>query len=313
MSFSQANVEQLAPDQETPGCPVCGAPSTALEAAPNWGEWRLCDDCTLEFVDPFHLDETPVELYSSAYKGERSENRMQEFNDRLAARRAILHKDPTLWFWTPAFERTFDWLERRVGKGATVFEVGCGLGWVLHTLRARGFEAVGLDVAEDPVELNRADGFRVWHGTVDTVPEGWVEPDAIVSFFMLHHLPDPLAFARTLRQRFPSTPVSLAQYGPTNRDRLSSMPPRTLTRWNKASLETLLERAGYEPEVTNVAGTGNEAKLMRPIRKVVKRTVSVPPVYRLARRIEQRVMPRVLTPVANEAYVVHGVAEPAQT
>jgi hypothetical protein len=90
------------------------------------------------------------------------------------------------------------------------------------------------------------------------------------------------------------------------------MPPRNLTRWNKASLETLFERAGYDPEVTNLAGTGNEARLMRPVRKVMKRTVSIPPVYRLARRIEQRVMPRVLTPVANEAYVVHGLAEPAQ-
>ena len=52
---------------------------------------------------------------------------------------------------------------------------------------------------------------------------------------------------------------------------------------------------------------------MRPIRKVVKRTVSIPPAYRLARRIEQRVMPRVLKPIADEAYVVHGFAEPAQT
>jgi Methyltransferase domain len=297
-------------DNETLLCPVCGGGSDALEPAPGWGEWRACRECTLEFVSPFELREQPTELYGGAYRGNREESRMREFNDRVEIRRALIEKDPTLWFWTPAFERTLDWLDRRVGAGATVFEIGCGLGWVLHAMRRRGLDPVGLDVAELPVELNRKDGFEVWHGTLDTVPEDWVKPAAVVAFFMLHHVPDPLAFVREIRDRFPDAPLSLAQYGPSNRDHLASMPPRTLTRWNAKSLETVMRIAGYDAEVTEIQGTGNEATALRPLRKLLKQTIAVPALYRAIRRVEQRVMPRLLAPTGRDAYVVHGLGEP---
>jgi len=294
-------------------CPVCSSPSEHAESAPGWGEWRVCSSCTLEFVYPFYLPESPEVIYGDAYKGKRRDNKMEEFNDRLQIRGAILHKDPKLWFWTPAFERTLEWLEQRVGRGATVFEVGCGLGWMLHAMRARGFDAVGLDVAQQAVDLNRADGFRVWHGTIETVPERWVEPDAVVAFFMLHHVPDPVAFLRTLRERYPAAPLSVAQYGPSNRDPGPSSPPRTLTRWNAASLTRALREAQYEPHITELMGTGNEWTPLRPLRKVAKRTIVVPPVYRLARRIEQRFLPRLLAPIGRDAYVLHALAEPTFT
>src|SRR5205807_1909687 len=102
-----------------------------------------------------------------------------------------------------------------------------GLGWTLHVLRNRGFHAIGLDVAEIAVELNRADGFQVWHGSLETLKDGWVRPDAVLALFMLHHVPDPLAFVRLIRERFPEAPLVIAQYGPSNLDPVASMPPRT--------------------------------------------------------------------------------------
>ncbi len=278
--------------------------------SPNGREWHVCTVCELQLVHPLDLDETPVALYSGAYRGMRSESNMEEFSDRLQIRRALIEKDPSLWFWTPAFERTFDWLETRVGKGATVFEIGCGLGWVLHVLRNRGFRAVGLDVAKTPVELNRADGFQVWHGSLETLEDGWVHPNAVIAFFMLHHVQHPLAFLRLIRERFPKAPLSIAQYGPSNLDPIASMPPRTLTRWNTTSLHTLLRLAGYEATVVQLAGTGNEASVMRPLRKIMKRTIAFPPVYRFARRIEHRIIGRLLSPVGRHGYVVHALAEP---
>jgi hypothetical protein len=134
----------------------------------------------------------------------------------------------------------------------------------------------------------------------------------VVAFFMLHHLTDPISFLRTVRRLYPKAPLSLAQYGPSNRlDAKASSPPRTLTRWSAESLRRALEVAGYEAEVTELPGTGNEAKAMRPLRKVLKRTIVVPSVYRTARRIEHRIVPRVLAPIGLEAYVVHATAEPA--
>jgi hypothetical protein len=310
--------DQVLPDivrpvGETRGaaCPVCGSRrSSAAEEAPGWGEWRACAECTLEFAEPLELPESPQELYGAAYRGEREGNAMREFNERLAQRRAIVDVDPTLWFWSPAFYDIVASLKERLEPGDTVFEVGCGLGFFLHTLRSEGFDAVGLDVAEPAVELNRRDGFEVWHGEVASVPEGWVEPKAIVCMFMLHHLVDPIGVLSTLRSRWPDASLAIAQYGPSNRTPPASLPPRTLTRWSGRALDTALTRSGYRGTVTELAGTGNESRFLRPVRKLVKRSVRVPVVYRSLRRVEHRIVSKVVGPLGRDAYVVLGLAEP---
>jgi hypothetical protein len=290
-------------------CPVCHLPSAFQADAPGWGEWRRCDACTLEFVSPLALAETPEELYGNAYLGGREVNAMTEFNDRVAQREAFM-ADPTLWFWTPAFDQVIGWVKEHVPPGGTVLEIGSGLGFVLRTLKNEGFEAVGLDVAETVVDLNREDGFRVWHGTVDTVPAGWVKPDAVISFFMLHHVQDPLAFLSTIRLQWPDAPLAIAQYGPTNRDPVRSAPPRTLTRWNSTSLPRALERAGYRGRAVPIASTGVERPFLRPFRRALRGTIAIPAVHRLHRRIERRLLPKLLGPLAQREYVVLAFGEP---
>ena len=51
----------------------------------------------------------------------------------------------------------------RLQKNERVLDLGCGLGYFLHSLRGKGFNPVGVDIAETAVSLNRDDGFRVWH------------------------------------------------------------------------------------------------------------------------------------------------------
>lgn len=292
-------------------CPTCMSTSLRIAEAPGWGHWRRCVVCELEFVDPLILRERPEELYEGAYGGARRDNAMIEFRERVQQRRALM-QDPTLWFWTPAFYEIIDWLKARVRPGATVLEIGSGLGFVLRTLRSEGFDAIGLDVARTVVDLNRRDGFRVWHGTVDSVPEGWVEPDAVIAFFMLHHLPDPLGFLRAIRQKWPSAALGIAQYGPTNRDPVRSNPPRTLTRWNATSLGCCFAEAGYKPSVKSVPSTGVERRFLRPARRVLRRTLAVPAIHRLHRRIERRLLPKLLRRFSQSEYVVVAFGEPRQ-
>ena len=221
-------------------CPVCNSNTKALRDAPGWGEWRQCEECTLEFAYPLRLGRDPLEFFDGAYRGHIKQSAMEDFAQRVRQREVLVHKlnDPTLWFLTPAFQDVLDWLRQRCKPGSTVLELGCGLGFFLHTLRREGFQAVGLDVAQTVVDLNRRDGFPVWHGRVQTVPDGWVTPDALVSFFMLHHLDDPLSFLKTVRERWPNVPLAIAQYGPSNLSDERSSPPRTLIRWNKEALAT---------------------------------------------------------------------------
>jgi hypothetical protein len=233
---------------------------------------------------------------------------MTEFHDRVAIRRALVDQ-PELWFWTPAFEAVMAWVEQQCEPGDTVLELGCGLGFFMHALRRRGFNPVGLDVALQAVELNRADGFEVWHGTLDTMPEGWVEPKVVVAFFMLHHLEAPLAFLREVRRRWPNAGLAIAQYGESNVS-AASTPPRTLTRWNARSMHQALLSAGYAPDVREFAGSGAQRGVMQPVRRALKRSLAIPPLYRFLRRIEQSWASALLSPMAKPQYVLLSLAEP---
>lgn len=293
-------------------CPVCGADSIHTETAPNWGEFRSCLACTLEFANPLRRDQDPRELFDDAYQGRIPTNAMEDFRHRVDQRRVILDQigDPRLWFWTPAFEKVLSWLGSEYARGSTVLEVGCGLGFFLHALRQGGFHAVGLDVAETVVEINRNDGFPVWHGPIESLPEDWVAPDAVVGFFMLHHIEDPLSFLRAVRARAPHAGLALAVYGPSNKGEEASFPPRTLIRWNAGALETALRQAGYEAVVSDISSTGAERGIMRWARSTLAETARIPSLYRLGKRGESIILRHLPKRAHQESYVVLALARP---
>jgi SAM-dependent methyltransferase len=253
-------------------------------------------------------------MFDAAYRGLRDTSAMEDFSQRVAQRDAII-SDPSLWFWTPAFGQVLGWLHERLPNGGTVFEIGCGLGFVLHELRRQGFDAAGLDVAELAVTLNRQDGFNVWHGQLETLPEDWMTtPDAVVAFFMLHHLEDPLGLLLEIRRRWPRAHLAIAQYGEASpRDARSSQPPRTLTRWGTESMRALLERAGYSATITSFPSNGLEHRVFRPISVSFKWTVKFPATYRLLRTVQRRVLAKVTAGFGVEDSVVLALAEPNQT
>jgi len=291
-------------------CPVCGRESWSFAPALNWGEWRRCTSCELEFVEPMRLTEAPETLYDGAYRGIRKQNAMEEFSLRVSQRRTII-TEPSLWFWTPAFKTVLDWLQHRLPAGATVLEVGCGLGFLLHELRNRGFQASGLDVAEAAVELNRNDGFEVWHGTVKSLPANWLtQADAVLAFFMLHHLEDPIGLLTEIKSRWPNAPVAIAQYGPSNRDPERSAPPRTLTRWGAKSLEAACARAGYRSTVMSFPSSGAEHPAFKPLTALFRHTTRFPRIFRFARRVQRKVLPNVVPTLRVDDYVVLALAEP---
>jgi SAM-dependent methyltransferase len=203
-----------------------------------------------------------------------------------------------------------------LGDGRTVLEIGCGLGFMLHELRNRGFQVQGADVAKIAVDLNRQEGFTVWHGNVDSIPEDVGDFDAVVSMFMLHHLPDPLGFVQRLRQRWPDAFLSITQYGPTNYDPVRTRPPRTLTRWNKQSLSKLLEIAGYETQVLELPSTGAEKKAFNTIQgsKVVHRIlgkVQAPPaLFQANMYFMNHLLPKIAGSLRMEAFVLQAFGRP---
>jgi len=298
-------------------CPVCGSVSSYASAAPGWGEWRSCSSCTLEFAQPLRLGKDTMELYQEAYQGAIQSSAMSDYRRRIEMRRTIIGQlnDPALYFWTPAFGDVLDWLRQRLTPGSTVLELGCGLGFFLHALRNAGFQAVGLDVAQTPVELNRQDGFKVWHGPIDSMPHGWVEPDALVSFFVLHHIENPIGYLKAARERAPRAPLAIAVHAQNDyrrrRESAASGPPRTLTKWNAQALARALVAAGYRPSIQPVASTGAERKPLKLVRRLFGRAIALPPIYRLGKRIEASMLAALPQRARNNGYVVVAFAEPS--
>jgi len=298
---------------DTVPCPICKSISQWASAATGWGEWRRCGECTLEFVHPLRLGDDPMALFERAYQGQVQVSSMTEYWRRVDQRRTIISElnDPTLWFWTPAFYEVLNWVKSRAKSGGTVLELGCGLGFFLHALRKEGLQAVGLDVAQTAVELNRKDGFAVWHGPLESMPSDWVAPDAIASMFMLHHLEDPAAFLRLIRARWPSTPLAIAMYGPTDRTFASATPPRTLTKWNERALGTALRKAGYALTVQALSPTRFEGHFVEAVRSVLGRTMRLPQLYRLGKRIERIIVEKIPGSVRRDTRILVAFAEPS--
>ena len=114
----------------------------------GWGKWHECPRCTLEFADPLRLPSNPESLFTDAYLGRGKVNEAADFRNRTRIRKAIIG-EPSLWFWTPAFRLTIDWVKERVSQGDAVLEIGCGLGFLMHELRTQGVQVLGVDAAVD--------------------------------------------------------------------------------------------------------------------------------------------------------------------
>ena len=74
-----------------------------------------------------------------------------------------------------------------VARGASVLDVGCGEGYVLDELAARGAgEVFGVDIVD--IRRNRATPFRLYDGT--DLPFIDRRFDLVMLSFVLHHVPD---------------------------------------------------------------------------------------------------------------------------
>jgi SAM-dependent methyltransferase len=209
--------------------------------------------CRLAFADPLSLPDSPEALYGDAYRGLSADAGMEEYHHRvnLRERRKLGQVSPeTMQFWG-AFGRAMDWLMENVPRGSTLLDIGCGMGYFITAARERGFVPVGLDVAQEVVDLLSDEGFSMWHGTVDSVPDGWHQPTVCTSFFVMHHMPDPVGFLSTVRAKFPQATLLVSAW---NRYPLppvlapAGSPPRTVTWWSPHALRRAFEEAGYTVE-----------------------------------------------------------------
>jgi SAM-dependent methyltransferase len=232
-------------------------------AAPGWGEMRICLSCGFVFANPM-VSPDPKGLFGRAYQGIEDRAEMSDFVNRLLFYEDIkragvkIEKIIAPLIYRPAIS----FLKANVSLGSCILDIGCGVGFFLKAVHQAGYNAFGLEVGKPAVELLQKEGYRVWNGTVETVPADWVKPQVCTVFFVLHHIPDPVAFLRTIRTRFPEAILILSQYRMTGLQDIEdghagrSLPPRTLSWWKESTLRLAMEKAGYLVEISEQECSG---------------------------------------------------------
>ncbi|HZP26462.1 MAG TPA: class I SAM-dependent methyltransferase [Dehalococcoidia bacterium] len=242
-------VMEFAHSTEVARCPVCGAASTMHRQVTATTQLRACNGCGLIFSVPLALPEGPEDLFSRAYSGKEMRSHMEMFKHRLVWRADLLRDGKTLNKVLPLTQRNaIAYIQRTVQPGSLVLDIGCGSGLFLQANKENDYRVAGVEVAEPAVDFLHQQGYDVFRGTIEDVPDGWVDPAICSAFYVIHHVVDPLGFLGAIRRKFPRADLILTEhYLGNDPDKLAplNLPPRRLTIWNERSLGTALEKSGY--------------------------------------------------------------------
>lgn len=139
----------------------------------------VCAACGHWFTNPY---EWPDTLHNDYEQLEDS-----EYLDLLEVKRRTFH-------------RAADVVERFVKPPAHLLEVGSYAGLFLDEMAGRGFDIEGIEPSVWGVGMSRERGHRVTQGSAHDVlgPELANHWDAVVSWDVLEHVPDPRAFISLL-------------------------------------------------------------------------------------------------------------------
>jgi len=161
-------------------CALCG--EDAPEPVATHDAFRIvrCRSCGLVYVNPRPAAEEIPSLYID-YHGraggdERSWNRLMLGVFRESA--DLLAGNPN---------------GREHGR---ILDIGCGYGGFIDMMRSRGRDAEGVDPSPTPVAAATGKGLPVRLGTLDDLDVPKEYYSAVTMFYVLEHLPDPMAALR---------------------------------------------------------------------------------------------------------------------
>jgi SAM-dependent methyltransferase len=267
-------------------CLICGIEVNASKLGQK-GKYTLyqCPICELCFFDPIDYSQ---DRYQKSYEGELFDE-FVNYNYLLSVEFAKA-KSPYLEYFLLPHERIgMKFIKKFFNPPAPVLEIGFGPGRFLYYLKREGYQPLGLEIAQEPVNLLRKEGFNVAVGSIDNYPKKWIEPQAIVLFEVLEHLADPLGFLVSIHRGFPNSMLLISVPNPK---RLAAQydydsPPHHYTRWTKRALTYLIKKAGYKPFVKELPLTIEELSLypirtgllnkyFRKNRKVISPVINLP-------------------------------------
>lgn len=229
-------------------CPACTFEITDNFKIYNGYQLNKCNQCGFVFVAQRTF---PANRYEDVYSGVTA-YRMMIDDARLTYEGKKGYGE--LWWFK---RKALAWLHARLSDGR-LLDLGSGPGTLLMVARQKyGYEVQGVEPAANAAEIANGYGVPTYCGTVEEFaaqdPEKF---DAIASFEVLEHVPDPFSFLSSARRLLKEKgvlvlsmpnlddPYCLQQQIPP------AMPPIHINFFSRASLRFLLERAGFEMQRT---------------------------------------------------------------
>ena len=227
-------------------CNICGSSKERFITTQNSCRVVECMECGFVYVNPRPRDEKLKELYLN-YLPEKIE-------------------DPLQWniYMKGVFKKAAYIITEMFPKGGRLLDIGCGYGFFLSEMKARGWETYGMDVSSTAVSYASGRGLNVALGTLKDIKYQDDFFDAVTMFYVLEHLPDPIDALKDIRNilkpggllilRLPHTTpiVRLLSFFGINNNLYD--PPFHLNDFSPAATKVILEKAGFKNICTIIGG-----------------------------------------------------------
>ncbi len=230
-------------------CPICQH-SQGVKTVERFagGEFFECSSCGLHYAntETGNLTQYYREIWSEGHLGQRPYEEKMRAALEPARLEGLLREIPRYSWAVSQF--------RRLSRGASVLDVGCGEGGLLWAARKLGLEPHGCDLSPGAVDLARrlVGDDAVYLGTILDLPCEAQKFDCIVALEVLEHLPEVRPFVE--RMTWLLKPGGILLLTTPNRNRVFAVakralgrphsntdyPPHHFTRWSTAVLGGLL-------------------------------------------------------------------------
>ncbi len=220
-------------------CNLCGAENAEPIAHQNGFHIVRCRACRLVYVNPQPRRDELLAWYADYHARDGSNEASW---DRLMG--SVFRESAEILCATPGGSS-----RRRL------LDVGCGFGGFVAAMRERGWDAEGVDPSPAVVAAAVKRGRPVRVGTLEALQAESGSYDAVTMFYVLEHLPDPLAALETAWRllasggtiliRVPHTTPIVRLLAPVGLGKALYDPPFHLFDFSPAGLHRLLRRAGF--------------------------------------------------------------------